>query len=1039
MKRLTLLICTHNRWQLLEQLLNSLNAASRPESWEIGVLVAANACSDETHQFLQIYPSQPSTNAWLKIDWFAEPIAGKSHALNSAIKRVEGDLIALVDDDQRIATDFLINLSKLADRNQDISIFCGKLIPDWDGTEPAWMRQGPYTIYPLPVPYFEPAKKECAIFEGDLPPGGNLFVRREVFDRAGGFSTELGPQGHNLGGGEDTAFILKALSIGERILYSPDVVQFHYVDPARLKLGFLMRFAYQRTYAAVRLGSGTGKMPAYVWRKLATYATNAIFSFASHRRQFYLIRTAAAIGEIKGLFKANASARRSYPQVKRNTLSTWMLPVLTVAFAGYALHSAHQIMAIGLPIAAYMAALCVAMLLIKSILNFSRTGPQLKSEIFHYYLPYSIYALLRLGVWSFMLCFLMALAGIVFYFSLAAAFNFSINREIAAGFGLLGIVITTAVQFCRHLLHIPGSIEASSNYRMSRFYAFWTHLTPERIERVTLFLLFTFAIASIAGGGRLGLHGQMESALGLISAATLFLIPALFWRKASEPRPICAEKTEKPPNILMIGSDSLRSDRLGVDGNTGGLTPVLDDLANRGIFLQQCYVPCARTAPSLASLLTGLWPHSHGIRDNFSTLDESNLGHASLPQVLNRHGYHTTAISDWCGADLGKFSFGFKDLDIPKDQWNIRYLIRQGPKDIRLFLSLFTHNEFGRRFLPELYYLAGVPMTSLLGKRTRSAISRAAQIDKPFFMNVFMSSTHAPFGSEYPYYAQQASREYFGCSKFVMSGLNEPFEVIQRQKQVKEFFDFEQILNLYDGCVRNFDNEVGHILKHLDQCGLTENTIVVIYSDHGMEFFERKTWGQGNSVIVDDSSRIPLIITDPRASMHHTIKHTVRSIDLAPTLLDMVGLPIPAVMQGVSLKSSLGNKSVDPGLVAYTETGIWVTRVPSLEENHITYPDLPDLLEIPDKQDGTLTIKTEYRALIASAKDRMVRTDRWKLVYQPMHNSILYSLFDLNDDPACLNDVAARHPEIMLNMRALLEQRLVEDPLLQRETTHDGH
>ncbi len=438
-------------------------------------------------------------------------------------------------------------------------------------------------------------------------------------------------------------------------------------------------------------------------------------------------------------------------------------------------------------------------------------------------------------------------------------------------------------------------------------------------------------------------------------------------------------------------------------------------------------MPCARTAPSLASMLSGRWPHSHGIRDNFSTVDEADLGRAPLPHVLQAHGYRTIAVSDWCGSDLGKFPFGFGEVDLPQDQWNIRYLIRQGPKDIRLFLSLFTHNDFGRRFLPELYYLAGVPMTSELGRRTRSAISRCAREGSPFFLNVFMSATHAPFGSEYPYYTQHASRAYSGCSKFVMSGLNEPFEVIQRQKQGKEFFDLEQVLNLYDGCVSNFDNEVARTLDHLEQCGLTDNTIVVIYSDHGMEFFERETWGQGNSVIVDDSSRIPLIIADPRRPNGQTISHTVRSVDLAPTLLDLVGLPIPKEMQGISLKQCIDGEIDDPGLAAFAETGIWVTRVPSMEENHISYPDLPDLLEIPDKRDGTMAIKAEYRDLIVSAKDRMVRTDRWKLVHLPMKDGVSRRLFDLENDPTCLKDVSAIYPEVMAEMSVLLNKWLTDD------------
>jgi arylsulfatase A-like enzyme/GT2 family glycosyltransferase len=1038
MKRLTILVCTHNRWSLLERLLQSLNAANRPADWAVGILIAANACTDNTHRLLDSYQDAAPANEWLSLEWFAEPTAGKSHALNSAFPRISADLVALVDDDHRVPADFLVNICRAAEAHPEATLFCGKILPDWDGTEPNWAHEGgSYKVYPPPIPYFDLGTGAHFLSPDETTPGGgNLFVRREVFGRVGEFSTDLGPRGHDLGGGEDTAYVLKALGQGERLYYVPDIVQFHYVDPERLKLSFVARLAFHRTYAAVRLGPGTGSMPAYVWRKLATYVLNTLFSLGSDRRRFFLIRTAAALGEIKGLHEANSYFRPRQSAMARKRL--WSLTgfALPAALGGLATLWAKPLIAVGVAVAAGVAGLFVAGLVIKSALNFTRTGPQLKAEIWRYYVPYSLYALFRLSAWAFVLCMLMALAGTTFYFSVATALGFSINHWIAAGFGLLGIGAVTALQFCRQLLHIPGSIEASSNYRMSRFYPLWAELTPGRIEGAKRGLLLLFAAAAIAGGVRLGLQGQVEFALGLLAAAAAFVVPTIRAQFGDEPRPVCSDRATGRPNILMIGVDSLRSDRLGVDGNQRGLTPTLDALANRGTFFKQCYVPCARTAPSLASILCGRWPHSHGIRDNFTTLDESNLGHSALPRLLSEQGYHTIGISDWCGSDLGKFPFGFDELDLPEDQWNIRYLIRQGPKDLRLFLTLFTHNDFGRKFLPELYYLAGVPMTSELGKRTREAISRSAGEDHPFFLNVFMSATHAPFGSEYPYYTRYTSSRYDGGSKFVMSGLNEPFEVIQRQKQGKAFFDFEQILNLYDGCVRNFDDEVTRIVYHLDQCGMTENTIVVIYSDHGMEFFERETWGQGNSVIVDDSSRIPLIIVDPRRVEGRTISHTVRSIDLAPTLLEMVGLPIPKEMQGVSLKKCMDGEVTDPGLAAYAETGIWVTRVPSLEDDHISYPDLPDLLEIPDKQDGTMTIKHAYRDTIVGAKDRMIRTDRWKLVYLPMRDRISRRLFDLDNDPTCQNDVSALHPNVMEKMGVLLDRWLAEDPGIH-QWSHD--
>ncbi len=119
-------------------------------------------------------------------------------------------------------------------------------------------------------------------------------------------------------------------------------------------------------------------------------------------------------------------------------------------------------------------------------------------------------------------------------------------------------------------------------------------------------------------------------------------------------------------------------------------------------------MPLARTAPSLVSLLSGTWPQTHGIRDNYVADTHTRLKVATLPRRLSRAGYRNLAVTDWAGADLKKLDFGYDTVDGPDDQWNLKYYIRQGPKDLRLFLSLFTHNRFGKTFLPELYYLAGV-------------------------------------------------------------------------------------------------------------------------------------------------------------------------------------------------------------------------------------------------------------------------------------------------------------------------------------------
>ncbi|MDP2265912.1 MAG: sulfatase, partial [Thiobacillus sp.] len=615
-------------------------------------------------------------------------------------------------------------------------------------------------------------------------------------------------------------------------------------------------------------------------------------------------------------------------------------------------------------------------------------------------------------------------AGVLLYFMLNTVLGAAWSAGLAFIAGILGVLGAFSLQFIRKLRFNPGLLVASMHYRMSRLYPLWQWMTPTRIAGLLWGAMGLAGLLLVAASWQLSREGRIGDLMALW-AATLFFAGTLIWAswqpQARAPRNRPVRAPDAAPNILMIGSDTLRADRLGALGYRRALTPRIDELGASGALFTHCYVPCARTAPSLISMLTGTWPHTHGIRDNFANDENTRLKVDALPTLLKKSGYRTAAISDWCGADLGKYSFGFDYTDLPEDQWNLKYLIRQGPKDLRLFVSLFTHNRLGRLLLPELYYLGGVPLTQPLGKRARRLVSRLAESPQPFFLNVFYSTTHPPFASEWPWYTRFADPAYAGESKFAMARLTDPFEIIRRQGAPKEEFDLDQIIDLYDGCVAEFDDEVGKMLTHLETCGLADNTIVVVYSDHGMEFFEHDSWGQGNSAVGEASPRIPLVIRDPRRSARGTVNQVVRSIDLAATLLELAGAPAVAGMDGVSLAGCLAMDGDCPELDAFNETGIWLADIPGLPDDHLRYPNLLELMEVPDRASGTLAIKPEYCEAILAAKDRMIRHGRWKLVYQPLNTDYVLRLFDLVNDPACQHDVSEQHPEVKADLWVRLQ------------------
>ncbi len=308
---LTVLICTHNRSGLLSRTLRYLNAADRPEGYEIEILVAANACTDGTEQLLKDYPSVPGQ---IPLRWIAVPQPGKSHALNQAIPQVTSDLTVFVDDDHRVHQRLFLAIQALDRRYPETDLFCGRILPDWDGSEPPWAHDtGPYRIYPLPVPRYDQGDEAKPLAKGDtLPGGGNWLIRTRLFPRVDPFSADFGPVGHDLGGAEDLEWLRRALKTGAQLRYDPDLVQYHYVDGQRLRIGYLMRKAYERSCSTVRLTDST-EIPRYAYRKAGQHLLNSVFCIHWPKRRFYLVRFAAALGEIKGFYLAAKQRKRPFP------------------------------------------------------------------------------------------------------------------------------------------------------------------------------------------------------------------------------------------------------------------------------------------------------------------------------------------------------------------------------------------------------------------------------------------------------------------------------------------------------------------------------------------------------------------------------------------------------------------------------------------------------------------------------------------------------------------------------------------------------
>ncbi len=666
------------------------------------------------------------------------------------------------------------------------------------------------------------------------------------------------------------------------------------------------------------------------------------------------------------------------------------------------------------------AAVFSAALTAKSIIDFTRTGPAIRAEIEAHYLGYAIYAVGRLALVAFAIALCLAMLGLAVKEALVPARR---RPWLAGGLaGATGIVVGTGLAFAWTLAHEPSTIVASWLYDVGHLVRWWFWIPKATLAPLTVAAAL-IALAGVVGVSVRRLGWQPTLALGAIAAGVTVAVMVVRLQigpsAEAAPERAAAGHDAARPNIVVIASDTLRADRLGIAGYHRNLTPAIDALAERGAWFSQVYVPIARTAPSVTTLLTGAWPRRHGVTTNFIRDERRRLPVRTLPQVLRAAGYRTAAVGDWAASDLGKIRFGFDILRVAPDQWNLKHLLRQGPKDLRLFVSLFTHNAIGRTFLPEIYYLAGRPLTGNVGRMARRTIDELAASGKPFFLMMFVATTHLPFGSEFPYYMLYSGAEYRGRSKFSMTGVFTPEAIAKRQAQGREAFDVQQIVNLYDGAVRRFDDEVRVIVRHLEARGLLDHTIVVVLSDHGTDLFERGTWGQGNTLLGEDpSNRIPLVIAGTGVAAR-VVDATVRGIDIAPTLLELAGID-PRMLggDGRSLVGYLrGDEEEDRA--AFMATGAWLARVVGMAEDHLRVPPLIELLEIPDRESGTIAVSEEGLRLIEAARDRAVRWGRWKLVRIPTVAGPRYMLFD-RESPGS-GDVTGRRPEMARCLRDAID------------------
>lgn len=333
------------------------------------------------------------------------------------------------------------------------------------------------------------------------------------------------------------------------------------------------------------------------------------------------------------------------------------------------------------------------------------------------------------------------------------------------------------------------------------------------------------------------------------------------------------------PNFVFLFADDQRYDALSVvqkeQGDKGRFpwfkTPSMDRLAAEGVRFRNAFVVSALCSPSRACFLSGRYSHANGIWNNTTPLDEKLATYASL---LRASGYSTGYVGKW-HMDGATARPGF--------DWYASFS-GQGA-------------YFGANFL-----VNGTPEKDDDWTDDRSAayavrfLEKERMKDKPFVLAVGFKAPHGPF--EPPKRLAEAFAGETGRAVPSL-GLRPGFNTDVAPPKAKEVGDKVPVNLNYFRCIAGVDENVGKVLDALDRLKLSANTVVVYSSDNGFYLGEHGLADKRSGY--EESMRIPLLVRYPKSGLKDVTRDDmVLNIDLAPTLLELAGLPVPKDMHGRS-------------------------------------------------------------------------------------------------------------------------------------------
>jgi len=388
-----------------------------------------------------------------------------------------------------------------------------------------------------------------------------------------------------------------------------------------------------------------------------------------------------------------------------------------------------------------------------------------------------------------------------------------------------------------------------------------------------------------------------------------------------------AGKAQNGQNVLFISVDDLRPE-LNCYGSTHMHTPNIDQLATQGMLFSNAYSQQAICTPSRISMLTGLRPSTTNIYKLDNKLKDKAPNVVSMPKAFKNHGYKTIS--------LGKIYHHQND---DPDAWTEKaWRPRNGVDGTWYNQGYLNESPFyvtsdGKSFGPPTESMDVADNAYQDGVTAERAIEKLEQYkDQQFFLAVGFKKPHLPFLAPKKYWDLYdrnnidlpLADEPEGLGKYsttnwgeLRSYLGMPETADLNDEQTKE------LIHGYRACVSYIDAQIGKIIDKLNELGLRENTIIVLWSDHGFKLGEYGDWCKHTNFEVD--VRVPFILDVPGVPNGITCSKMVESVDIFPTLAELLSVQAPSNLDGKSMKPLLENPGGPWKSAAFSQYPRWAS------------------------------------------------------------------------------------------------------------------